>query len=412
MSMLLKLGWRNIWRNKRRSILTIAAITFGTFLTITFGGLVIGTWEYSIASSVEMFSGYIQIQKKGFQENPSLSKNFKYPGQIEECIKNIDGVTGYAPRIQADGLISFHDNSAGTSIMGVDPKAERKISRFYERVRNGRMIGQDGLNEVVVGIILLKNLKAEIGDTIVLLAQGYDGVLGNQKYRVVGTMKFGTPDIDAAMILLHYRAAQELLAMDGLINILAIGTPDLQSVSKVHDGIQASIKNYKLDNLAVLPWNEVMPELKQGMDLDRINHAIFMGTLVIIIAFGLMNTVLMSVTERFREFGVTLALGIRSSGLAKLVFLESICMALVGILLGVITGYLVNIYIYYHPIILTGDLAQWYEEYGFIPKIVSTIRLSVPLISSGLILVLSCVASIYPLYRVFVLEPLKGIRHT
>ncbi len=410
--MLLKLGWRNIWRNRRRTMLTISAIAFATFLTVAFEGLTIGTWEYSVANSVEMFSGYLQIQKQGYQENPSLAKNFVYPGQVEACVRNVPGVTGYAPRIQADGLISFHENSAGTAILGIDPQSERRISRFHERVRSGRMIGQEGLDEVVAGASLLKNLKAAIGDTLVLLAQGFDGVLGNQKFRVVGSMKFGAPEIDAGMILLHYRAAQELLAMDGRVNMVAIGTPGLQSVEAVQTAVQASLAEHGLDQLAVLPWSEVMPELKQGMDLDKINHSIFMAILVVVVAFGVMNTILMSVTERFREFGITLALGMRSGNLARLVFLETLCIALVGILAGGVAGYLVNLYIHFHPILLGGNLAQLYEEYGFLPKIISSIRFSIALTSSGLIFLLCCAASLYPIYRVSVLEPLKGLRHT
>ncbi len=410
--MLLKLGWRNIWRNRRRTMLTITAIAFATFLTVAYEGLTIGTWEYSVANSVEMFSGYLQIQKKGFQENPSLTKNFPYPGSVEECLRSAPGLTGYAPRILADGLISFHENSAGTAIIGVDPQAERRISRFHERVRSGRMIGQEGLDEVVVGATLLNNLKATIGDTLVLLAQGCDGVLGNEKFRVVGSMKFGAPEIDAAMILLHYRAAQELLAMEGRVNLVAIGAPGLASVEAVQSQLHTSLSQRGLDQLAVLPWNEVMPELKQGMDLDKINHSIFMAILVVVVAFGVMNTILMSVTERFREFGITLALGMRSGNLARLVIVETFCMALVGILSGGIAGYLVNAYIFYHPIVLGGNLAQLYEEYGFLPRIISSMRLSITLISSGLIFLLCCAASLYPVYRVSVLEPLKGIRHT
>ena len=412
MGMLFKLGWRNIWRNKRRSLLTIAAIAFATFLTVAFEGITIGTWEYSVANAVEMFSGYLQIQKEGFQENPSLSKKFSWPGEIAGRLENMPGVTGYAPRIQADGLISFHENSAGTAIFGIDPQAERKISRFHERVRNGKMLDPDAGDDLVAGATLLKNLKAEIGDTLVLLAQGYDGVLGNLKFRVVGSMKFGSSEMDAAMILIHYRAAQELLAMEGFVNVVAVGTPGLQSIARVRSTIQSSIKNRVSDNLAVLLWSEVMPELKQGMDLDKINHSIFMAILVIVVAFGVMNTILMSITERFREFGVTLALGIRSSGLVKLVFLETICMALTGIIIGVAMGWSLNLYLYYHPIILGGDLAQLYEDYGFLPKIVPTIRASVPLAVSIAIFLLCCLASLYPLYRVFVLQPLKGIRHT
>jgi len=214
------------------------------------------------------------------------------------------------------------------------------------------------------------------------------------------------------MILLHFRAAQDLLAMGGLANVVAIGTPGLQTVETVQGAIHGSLLQHGLEQLAVLPWSEVMPELKQGMDFDKINHSMFMAILVIVVAFGVMNTILMSVTERFREFGVTLALGMRSSGLVKLVLLETICMALVGIAAGCITGYSANVYFYFHPILLGGNIAQLYEEYGFLPMIISTMRLSVPLASAGLIFLLCCLASLYPLCRVSSLEPLKGIRYT
>jgi len=120
----------------------------------------------------------------------------------------------------------------------------------------------------------------------------------------------------------------------------------------------------------------------------------------------------MSVTERFREFGVTLALGMRSSGLVTVVLFETMCMALAGNAVGGLLGYSSNVYFHFHPILLGGEMAQLYEEYGFLPQIISTMRLSVPVISAGLIFLLCCIACLYPLYRVASLEPLKGIRYT
>ncbi len=412
MSMLLKLGWRNLWRNKRRSLFTIGAIALATLLTVAFEGLVIGTWDYSVSQSVEMLSGYLQIQKSGFQDSPSLHKSFAFPGEIVDCIGEIPRVTGYAPRIQADGLVSFHGKSAGTAILGVDPQAEMQMSRLQDRVRTGRMIRQDGIAEVVVGTTLLSTLQGAVGDTVVLLAQGYDGVMGNQKFRVVGSMKIGSPEIDAAMILLHYRAAQELLAMDGLVNVVAIGTDGLQSVEAVHTAMHASLDRRDPEQLAVLTWSEVIPELRQQMDFDRVTDSMFMAVLVIVVAFGVTNTILMSVTERFREFGVTLALGMKSSSLVGLVFLETVCMALAGIFAGCLAGYCANVYFTVNPISLGGEVGQIYERYGFAPMIRSSMRLSVPLASAGLIFLLCCIAGLYPLYRVAGLEPLKGIRHT
>lgn len=113
MNLLLTLGWRNIWRNKRRTILTVLAVVFATFLTIVMRGIGAGTWEYNVKNTVEMFAGYLQIQREGYQANPSLTKSFAFPGKVEAIINSESEVMGYAPRILADGLLSFNENSAG-----------------------------------------------------------------------------------------------------------------------------------------------------------------------------------------------------------------------------------------------------------------------------------------------------------
>ncbi len=412
MTMLIKMGWRNIWRNRRRSLLTILAIVFATFFTIVQQGIAIGTWEYGIANAVEMFAGYLQIQRHGYQDNPSLAKSFPYPGQVTSILDSAEGVAGYAPRIQADGLASFKENSAGAAIIGIDPAMERRISRFHERVKSGRMVAEKSADEVVVGYKLLSNLKAQVGDTLVILEQGFDGVMGNQKYRIVGAMKFGSPEFDAVTIAMHIRAAQELLAMEGRANIVAIGTRGLQAVDDVRNAVDLSIREHKLAQLDVLPWNEVMPELKQSMDFDQVNHMLILSILIVIVAFGVLNTVLMSVTERFREFGITLAIGMQPAGLVRLVILETVCLALVGIVIGSAIGIAVNEYFAHYPVPVGGELAQFYEDYGFVPIIIATTRVSIPLTFACTMVAVSLLSCLYPAYRVSKLEPLKGIRHT
>jgi ABC-type antimicrobial peptide transport system permease subunit len=148
------------------------------------------------------------------------------------------------------------------------------------------------------------------------------------------------------------------------------------------------------------------------MDFDQINHSLFQSILILVVAFGVLNTVLMSVTERFREFGITLALGIKPTGLVKLVFLETIFITIIGIIAGCLLGQGMNFYFAHHPIILGGQLAQYYEEYGFLPMMTTSERPIIPLIVTGVIFLICLIASIYPLYRVSQLEPLKGIRHT
>jgi len=411
-NLLLKLGWRNVWRNKRRSILTILAITFATFFTVVMRGLGIGVWEYNVQNTVELFSGYLQVQRSGYQDNPSLNKSFPFPGSIEEIVRAEEGIKGYAPRILADGLISYRENSSGAAIFGIDPNKERQGFRFHQRLNGGRFFESHSRDEVVLGYKLLDNLKARVGDTLVILAQGRDGVMGNLRFRISGTMKLGSPEFDAMAAFMHLNAAQELLAMEGRVNVVAVSVVDLKAVDKAVEHLAGSLQRAQLDNLAVLPWKEVLPELKQAMDFDKIGDWIFLWTLIIIVTFGILNAVLMSVTERFREFGVSLAIGMQPKKLVTLVFLETSVLALIGIVTGCITGQLLNMYLETHPITFTGEFAQIYEEYGFLPQIVAASRITIVLTVAGLMLLIALLSCLYPAYRVSKLEPLKGIRYT
>jgi putative ABC transport system permease protein len=412
MHLLATLGWRNLWRNRRRSLLTISAIAFSTFLTVVFRGIAIGTWDNNVRQTVEMMSGYLQIQKTGYQESPSLQKSIPYPGRIAEVIGAVPEVTAASPRIMADGLMSFRRNAAGAAIFGIDPASERRVSRFHDRVRKGRMIAEGSLDEVVVAATLLENLKAAIGDTVVLLSQGYDGVLGNQRFRIVGVLKMGNPDFDAVMVLMDIRAAQQLLAMEGRANAVAITVMGLENVEPVREKLVASLVARGDTNVSVLSWDEVIPELKQAMEFDIVNDNIFFGIIIIVVAFGILNTVLMSVTERFREFGVSMAMGMRANVLVRLVMLETMFLTFVGAVIGAIPGYIISIVLAFHPITFGGQLATFYEDYGFLPQVLGTTSIAVPLDVLLVILGIGFLACLYPARRVAKLEPLGGIRYT
>lgn len=412
MKLLLMLAWRNIWRNRRRSVLTILAVIFASFLSSLQRGLATGTWEVNVRNTVEMFAGYLQVQRAGYQDNPSLTKNLTYPATLRSILQQTEGITGFAPRIQGDGLVSFRDRSSGVLLMGLEPDAEQRVSRFHRRVIEGRYLAPDGQDEVVVGTTLLANLGAHVGDTLVVLAQGFDGVLGNLKFRIVGSIRMGVQNFDAGTILMTVGAAQELLAMEGRVSVVAISIDDLNELQEVRTHLQGGIDAASIGQTMVLTWDEVMPDLAQAMAFDRIGDFFFMIVLIVIVTFGILNTVLMSVTERFREFGVSLAVGMRPSQLVVQVLVESFYMISIGILTGASLGYAVNAYVKEHPIVFTGDFEDIYAQYGFLPQMVGSTELWVLGQVVAVIVVASLLSLIYPLYRVARLEPLKGIRHT
>ncbi len=407
--LLLKLAWRNIWRNKRRSLLTLAAVVFATMMAIAMRGIQLGTYALNIRTVVELFSGYLQVQEKGYQNNPTLNASFILTQNIKNSLSTTGGVLNYAPRVYADGLVSFKDNSRGVAIFGIEPGKEKDVTTFIKNIDEGKFFTSDSSNQVVVGEQLLKNLDAKIGDEIVLLAQGYDGTLGNQKYKIVGTVKLGVQELESAIILMGLKSAQSLLAMGNRINVIAIKADNLKNLKNIQTDLTNKISD---PDIRVLMWDQVNPELKQAIQLDNVSGIFFLGILIVIVAFGILNTVLMSVTERYREFGVVLAIGMPQRKLSSLVYIETIFITLLGLITGNAIGYIVNYYLIVHPIVFGGEIKKLYEIYHFLPQLKSTLDPYIFINVSLSILAISIVSCFYPAYRVYKLEPMKGIRHT
>lgn len=409
MKLLLKLAWRNIWRNKRRSLLTLAAVVFAALMAIAMRGIQLGTYALNIKSVVELFSGYLQIQNKGYVDNPTLNSSFVVDKKLRDEITGTDGVTGYAPRIYADGLVSFKENSRGAAVFGIDPAKEKKVTTFVSNLDEGRFFTSDSSDEIVVGTQMLKNLGASVGDTIVILAQGYDGALGNQKFKIVGTVRLGVQELESAIVFMGLKTAQSLLTMPNRVNVIAIKAASLNRMHEIRSSLSQRIKN---PSLAVLEWDRVNPEMKQAIQLDNVSGIMFLGILIVIVAFGILNTVLMSVTERFREFGVILSIGMPQKKLTYMVYIETLFITVLGLVLGNILGYAVNYYLIVNPIVFGGELKQLYELYHFLPQLKSSLQPSIFYNVSLSILIISLLSCLYPAYKVYKLEPLKGIRHT
>lgn len=409
MKLLATLAWRNLWRNRRRTMITVLAVIFATLLSIAMRGLQLGTYDQNISWALNLFSGYIQLQHPGFQENPSLHKSFRFTDGMRAQLEDDERVRGYAPRIYADGLISHRDNSLGTAVFGIDPEVEAGVTRFRSKVDTGRMIRSRAGDGIVVGRTLLKNLRASVGDTVVLLAQGYDGAMGNMKYRITGAVKTGMAEFDRAAVFMGLDDLSELVSMPGKISVVAVSLHDLHEVDAVAADLNAAVDT---SQVRALTWEEVMPEMKQSIQLDNYSGMLMLAILIVVVAFGILNTVLMSVTERFREFGILLSIGMPQKQLVTLVFIETMYIALVGIIIGNLLALGVNWYFSAYPITFGGEYAAMMEEYGWLPQMHSVVRLSSFFNTSLAVIVLSLLAALYPLYRVYKLEPLKGIRYT
>lgn len=405
----LKLAWRNIWRNKRRTVITILAIVFATTLTIIMRGIQLGSYDYFIKTIAGDYSGFVQIQREGYKDDPSLRKTFLYTDDIKDILNSIPEISAYTTRLYADVLISSGENSYGGIIYGIVPENESKFSSFHTKVKQGKFLNNQSYDEIVIGAKLFENLKINLGDTIVILAQGFDGALWSMKFKVVGTVKLGYTELDNLVIFMNLKTAQEFLSAENRVSVIPILLPELEKIKEVKEKLSKKLHN---KGLVVMSWDEIMVELKQSIDFDNASGILFLAFLIIVVAFGILNTVSMSVVERFNEFGISLAIGFKNNKLVLIVFLEIVIMTIIGITLGCFLGGLVNYYFIKNPIVFGGEFASIYEEFGFEPKLVSSLKPRIFINTAISILIVSLISGIIPLYRVYKLEPLKGIRFT
>ena len=413
--MLLKIAWRSLWRNHRRSFLVIAAITFAASLTMIKMNVDNGTIMEAIEESARLSTGFMQIQKPGYVDNPTLQKSFAYSRTLEDVLQRNSLITGISPRIQADGLLSYKEHSIGAVILGISPASEKSITDFHNKVSSGHFLSTDTspdhvAPEIVVGYRLLQNLKAEVGDSIVVLCQGFDGVLSNMFARIVGTFKTGSDEFDRMGAFMNLTDIQPFLSMENRVNAIAICVGNMEDVPRATAELNSILKPV---GLVAVPWQTLMPQMEQTYQFKQSGDIVFMVILLTVVGFGILNAVLMSVTERFREYGVALSLGMRQGKLAVTVAIEIFFMIIIGIFLGNLIGVGISYYIFAHPIVIGGNLEKIYEQYGFnVPTITSYVSARTSIVASTAIIIISSVSTFYPLWRVLRLEPLKGIRHT
>lgn len=412
MLLILKIAWRNIWRNWRRSLLTILAVVFAAFFIILMKGIQKGTFDMNIKATLELFTGYLQIQKDGYLQNPALNKSFSMDLEMLGALQGNQFIKGYTTRIATYGLIAKGDNSVGTAILGIDPSRELLYSKLATKLKKGTFINDAFIDDIIIGERMLKNLGAKIGDSVVVLSQAIDGSTGNRKFLISGVFKFGTNELDAMTIFMHIRAANELLYMNNQINSISIYLNDIEDVSQVKKDLDELMALKSDKGISALAWDDILTDLKQTVELKSISEIFYIGILVMIVGFGILNTVLMSITERFREFGVMLALGTRHNIIIISVFIETMLLTIIGLLAGSAIGYLVNSIILKYPIMIPGEYSKLYEEIGYLPEIHSSLAPEIFISTATIILIVAIIVNIYPAYRLGKLTALKGIRYT
>lgn len=404
--MLLKLAWLNIWRNKRRTIITATSVFFAVLLAIVFRSLTDGIYDNMIHNVVSYSSGYLQIHQKGYWDEQSIDNTFKEDEQLYKELLNKPNVIHLMPRLQTFALASHFDKTKGVFILGIDPVKEKAVNKLHEKITDGHYIETINDNAIVLGEGLASQLKLKVNDTLVLLGQGYHASSAAAKFRVKGLIKLGGIDLNNSVVYMPLQQAQYMHGAEGRLTSVSVmldKTTDLESLKQT---LQESINP---DKYEVMTWKEMMPEMDQFIEADSTGHYIIIGVLYFVISFGLFGTLLMMIFERKHELGILIAIGMKKHLLAIILLLESAMISLIGCFTGVIAGFIVIKWFTAYPIYFTGDLKEVYEDYGIESIIYFSSHEKIFIVQALIVLLLSIFLAFYPGYKVMKLKPVEAI---
>ncbi len=406
MNTFLKIAWRNIIRNTYRSLITIGAVAFGLAALIFIHAFVEGGDSQMIENYTDLIPGHLQIHRKGFHRTMGLNRSIEKPDTVAAALGRTKGVIAYAPRIKEYVLVSSAEGSSGVLLMGVDPAREKEVTYLHKGIWRGEYLGKDE-NGIVVGTDLAALLKVGVRDKIVVMAQGADGSLAAAAYRITGILDSGAEEIDRGMALITLGAAQDLLVLGDRISEIAVRT---DSVYRAEEYARALRSALDTGSYEVLSWRDIAPMIAQFQEFDRAFTHVILFVVLLIVASGILNTVLMSVLERIREFGIMLAVGTKRSQIVLMVALESALLGIAGTVLGIGFGLTLTSYFNRAGIDLS-QFASALESYYAGSVIYPRVSFFYVAGFAVTVFLVSIIVSLYPALKAARLTPVKALRH-
>ncbi len=405
--MLFKLASRNIWRNKRRTLITAASILFAVFFAVTMNSIQKGAWDRMLDNVVNFYYGYGQIHTEGYWEDQTIDKAFALNENLNSLPQKIKKLKGLVPRIESFALASYGEKSKGVLLVGADPELENDLTDLKGKIIEGEYFTSD--KSVIVAEGLANYLTLKAGDTMVFISQGYHGVNAAGKYPISGIIKFASPDLNKRMAYLPIKEAQYFYGADNLVTSLALKLDSKDDLNSVMKDIKKEIGE---EDYEIMTWQEMLPDLVEAQETDKAGNYVFLVVLYVIISFGIFGTLLMMVKERSYEFGVLISIGMSRLKLGATVFFEVILLGALGALLGMLVSWPVVYYFNKNPIDLSGmgeDMTQAYENFGFDPVLPASLDPSVFLWQALFVLLIVTVLATYPLIKILRLKPIEAM---
>ncbi len=400
-----RLAWRNVWRNKKRTLIACASIFFAVFLAVAMSSMQTGQHEYMINTAVRFSTGHVQIHGKGYWDTRSLDESMDSDSTLLKASQAIPMVACVVPRFESFALISRGNATRVSPVTGIDPAREDAMTSLGSRVIRGVPFLQWN-HGAIIAEGLARIVNADVGDSIVIYGQGYQGVTAAGVVPVAAIVRFPIPDMNNTGVYLTLPEMQSMFAAPGRITSIVV---------LLHRDDELSAAAAALTSLAgpereVMTWRQMMPELVQAIAVDDGGTVIMLLILYVVIGFGIFGTVMMMTAERRHEFGVIIAVGMKRWKLMFITGVEALMVSMLGATAGILAAIPLVAYFAHYPIHLGGDYAQAMLAYGMEPIIPLSTDPVVFLLQGLSVFFLGAVSALYPIIVLRSLNPVQAMR--
>jgi len=400
------LAWRNLWRRPWRTALSIAGLAFSTAFLIFMPSLQNGAYRSMIENTLRLYDGYAQLERPGYREQPEIRDTIADVDSLLGELRGIEGLRDVSARASAYVLLSSGNRSFGAQLLGVEPDTEGGVSSIPRNVKTGRFLAPGAAGEIVLGATLASNLRLDIGDTVTVLGNALDGSLAADSLTVVGTFETGVSEMDRLTAEIPLGRFQDTFAMPGQAHTVALSAATLGELSPLLGRIRAIAEPRGLE---LLDWQALQPGLWQAILLDASTGALIYLAMVVVVTFTLLNSLLMGVLERTREFGILMSLGMRPASIGRMVWVETVLMLAIGLATGMLLGSLISAY-FGRAGIAFGQMEQIFAQFGLPGAMYPRLSPLTLLAGPGVIAAFTLLAGIFPFLRVWRLQPVAAMR--
>lgn len=383
----------------------MSSIFFAVLLALFMRSLQYGSYDYMVNTSVSLYTGYLQVQGKGYWDDRSFDESFDPSQALMERLKKNPSIETSNPRIESVVLISHDIETRISPITGIDPESENAMTGLKKRIVRGSYL-TDTSSGIIISEGIADRMKVTIGDTIAVFGQGYQGVTAADLFPIEGILHFPIPKINNAMAFISLKKAQQLFNAYDRVTSIALMIDDANDLSSIRSDLTDQLES----GLVVMTWEEMTPELVQSIEADNAGGILMLIILYVVIGFGIFGTIMMMTIERTREFGLLIALGMKRSKLIFVSTIETILVSMMGAIAGMIGAFPIILYYHFNPIQLSGDLAKAMLAWGLEPIMPVMLDVSIFTAQTAAVFVIALITSIYPLFFLRKIKPVSAMQ--